>query len=69
VRHQLDRLLNAGVLIVRADGDQARSQIRPDLVAPLLEFLSAARRPVVTSPAEQAMLTATVTPPAEATPS
>ena len=45
VRHQLDRLLNAGVLVVEADGDEARSQIRPDLVAPLLEFLSVARRP------------------------
>ncbi|MDQ6857060.1 MAG: VTT domain-containing protein [Candidatus Dormibacteraeota bacterium] len=45
VRHQLDRLLNAGVLVVQAEGDEARSQIRPELVAPLLEFLSATRRP------------------------
>ncbi|MGH7723361.1 MAG: VTT domain-containing protein [Candidatus Dormibacteria bacterium] len=60
VRHQLDRLLNAGVLMVRAEGDEARSQIRPDLVAPLLEFLSAARRPVAPPPAEEAALTATI---------
>jgi membrane-associated protein len=60
VRHQLDRLLHAGVLMVMDEGSQARSRIRPDLVAPLLEFLSAARRPVVTSPAEEAALTATV---------
>jgi hypothetical protein len=45
---------------VVAEGSQARSRIRPDLVAPLLEFLSAARRPVVTPPAEEAALTATV---------
>ncbi|MEO8899427.1 MAG: VTT domain-containing protein [Candidatus Dormibacter sp.] len=60
VRHQLDRLLHAGVLMVRGEGEEAWSQIRPDLVAPLLEFLSAARRPVVTPPAEEAALTATV---------
>jgi membrane-associated protein len=60
LRHQLDRLLHAGVLMVVAEGSQARSQIRPDLVAPLLEFLSAARRPVVTPTAEEAALTATV---------
>jgi hypothetical protein len=46
--------------MVMAEGAEARSQIRPDLVAPLLEFLSAARRPVVTTPAEEATLTATV---------
>jgi membrane-associated protein len=60
VRHQLDRLLHTGVLMVMAEGSEARSRIRPDLVAPLLEFLSAARRPVVTSHAEEAALTATV---------
>ncbi len=60
VRHQLDRLLNAGVLVVRAEGDEALSQIRPDLVAPLLEFLSAARRPVPPTPDEQAALIAAV---------
>jgi membrane protein DedA with SNARE-associated domain/DNA-binding transcriptional ArsR family regulator len=59
VRHQLDRLLNAGVLMVRAEGDEARSRIRPDLVAPLLEFLSATRRPVAPPPQrEEAALTA-----------
>jgi membrane-associated protein len=68
VRHQLDRLLNAGILTVEADGAEARSQIRPDLVAPLLEFLSAARRPVVATRTEEALLTATVPPPAEPTP-
>jgi membrane protein DedA with SNARE-associated domain/DNA-binding transcriptional ArsR family regulator len=60
VRHQLDRLLNAGVLMVRAEGDQARSRIRPDLVAPLLEFLSATRRPVAPPQREEAALTAMV---------
>jgi membrane protein DedA with SNARE-associated domain/DNA-binding transcriptional ArsR family regulator len=60
VRHQLDRLLNAGVLMVRAEGDQARSRIRPDLVAPLLEFLSATRRPVAPPRREEAALTAMV---------
>src|SRR6202035_3524670 len=45
VRHQLDRLLNTGVLMVMPEGPEARSRIRPDLVAPLLEFLFAARRP------------------------
>jgi len=58
VRHQLDRLLNAGVLVVQADGEEARSQIRPDLVAPLLEFLSAARRHVAPPAAEEAALIA-----------
>ncbi len=48
VQHQLDRLLAAGVLAVQAEGEEARSQVRPELVAPLLEFLSAARRPDVT---------------------
>ncbi len=43
VRHQLDRLAGAGVLAVEEQGEGARSRIRPDLVAPLLEFLSAAR--------------------------
>jgi membrane-associated protein len=60
VRYQLDRLLRSGVLMVKAEGSAARSQIRPDLVAPLLEFLSATRRPVVAPPAEEAALTATV---------
>jgi membrane-associated protein len=60
VLYQLDRLLRSGVLMVKAEGSAARSQIRPDLVAPLLEFLSAARRPVVAPPAEEAALTATV---------
>ncbi len=54
VRHKLDRLLHAGVLMVRADGTQAWSQIRPDLLAPLLEFLSAARLPVNTPPEAEA---------------
>jgi DNA-binding transcriptional ArsR family regulator len=60
VRHQLDRLLHAGVLVVQTDDGEAHSQIRPDLLAPLLDFLSVARRPVVTPPAEEAILTATV---------
>jgi membrane-associated protein len=60
VRHQLDRLLNAGVLMVRAEGDQARSQIRPELVAPLLEFLSATRRPAAPPQQQEAALTAVV---------
>ncbi len=58
VRHQLDRLLNAGVLMVQAEGDQATSRIRPDLVAPLLEFLSAARGPLAATAAEEAALLA-----------
>ena len=58
VRHQLDRLLNAGVLVVQAEGDEARSQIRPDLVGPLLEFLSAARRPAAPPHVEEAALLA-----------
>jgi DNA-binding transcriptional ArsR family regulator len=69
VRHQLDRLLNAGILTVEADGAEARSQIRPELVAPLLEFLSAARRPAVPSQKEGAILTAPAPPEAEGTPS
>ncbi len=60
IRHQLDRLLNAGVLVVRAEGDEALSQIRPDLVAPLLEFLSAARRPAHPASPEEAALIASV---------
>jgi membrane-associated protein len=45
VRHQLDRLAAAGVLAVEAEseGEDERSRIRPDLVAPLLEVLSVAR--------------------------
>jgi membrane-associated protein len=58
VRHQLDRLLNAGVLVVEAEGDQATSRIRPDLVASLLEFLSAARGPLAAAPADEAALPA-----------
>jgi hypothetical protein len=46
--------------MVMDEGSQPRSRIRPDLVAPLLEFLSAARRPVVTSAADEAALTATI---------
>ncbi|HEY8756186.1 MAG TPA: VTT domain-containing protein [Candidatus Dormibacteraeota bacterium] len=69
VRHQLDRLLNAGILTVEADGAEARSQIRPELVAPLLEFLSAARRHAVPSQKEGAILTAPAPPEAEGTPS
>ena len=41
-RHQLDRLQASGLLAVQAEGDEAHSRIRPELVAPLLEFLSAA---------------------------
>jgi membrane protein DedA with SNARE-associated domain/predicted transcriptional regulator len=58
VRHQLDRLLHAGVLVVQADGDEARSRIRSDLVGPLLEFLSATRRPAAPASAEEAALIA-----------
>jgi membrane protein DedA with SNARE-associated domain/DNA-binding transcriptional ArsR family regulator len=56
VRHQIDRLLGAGVLVGQAEGDDARSQIRPDLVAPLLEFLSASRAPVPGSVATDPVL-------------
>jgi membrane-associated protein len=45
VRHQLERLQAAGVLAVQTAGDESRSRVRPELVAPLLEFLSAARSP------------------------
>ncbi|MGI8847639.1 MAG: VTT domain-containing protein [Candidatus Dormibacteria bacterium] len=41
-RHQIERLEAAGVLAVQSAGDQSRSRVRPELVAPLLEFLSAA---------------------------
>jgi membrane-associated protein len=61
VRHKLDRLLHAGVLMVRAEGAQAWSQIRPDLLAPLLEFLSAARLPVNTPPEAEAAAEASLT--------
>jgi DNA-binding transcriptional ArsR family regulator len=52
VRHQLDRLAGAGVLAVEEQGEGARSRIRPDLVAPLLEFLSAAREATALPAAE-----------------
>lgn len=44
-RHQLERLQMAGVLAMDAAGEETRFRVRPELVAPLLEFLSAARRP------------------------
>ncbi|MBJ7596254.1 MAG: VTT domain-containing protein [Candidatus Dormibacteraeota bacterium] len=50
VRHQLDRMLSGGVLIVQAEGEMARSQVQPDLVVPLLEFLSAVPRATVSRP-------------------
>jgi membrane-associated protein len=49
VQHQVDRLQAAGVVLVEPDGEEARSQIRAELVGPLLEFLSATRQPVVGS--------------------
>ncbi len=67
VRHQLDRLLSAGVLTVQEpDAAEPRSQIRPDLVLPLLEFLSAAGRPVVTSPLDRAAAAVILAAPAPA---
>ena len=58
VRHQLDRLLGAGIVTVDGDmdSDSATSRIRPDLVAPLLEFLAAARRPAQPGTADAAVL-------------
>jgi membrane protein DedA with SNARE-associated domain/DNA-binding transcriptional ArsR family regulator len=46
VRHDLDRLMAAGVVTAQNDGAVARSEIRPDLVPALLEFLAAARTPL-----------------------
>ena len=48
VRHQLDRLQAAGVLDAVSDDDPQRWRVRPDLVTPLLEFLSAAQATVST---------------------
>jgi membrane-associated protein len=45
VRHLLDRLMAAGVLTAHGDDEAARWQIRPDLVAALVEFLAATRSP------------------------
>ena len=42
-QHQLDRLKASGLLAEQLEDDQPRSRIRPELVAPLLELLSAAR--------------------------
>lgn len=60
VRHQLDRLVGPGVLQAEGEGADARWQIRPDLVAPLLEFLSATQPPVATPSPDEAIVTATV---------
>jgi DNA-binding transcriptional ArsR family regulator len=62
VRHQLDRLLTAGVLAMRPGDAEPRWQIRPDLLGPLLEFLAVAQRPVIPRSDEEAALTATVPP-------
>ncbi len=60
VRHQLDRLAEPGVLVAQGDGADARWQVRPDLVPGLLEFLSAAGRPVAPEVVESAEVTAIV---------
>ncbi len=39
-RHRLERLQEAGILAVQPDGD--RVSVRPDLLVPMIEFLSAA---------------------------
>jgi membrane-associated protein len=57
VRHQVDRLRAAGWLVVHAEGEDVRSQIRPDLVAPLLEFLAVARRSAPAAGPEVAVAT------------
>lgn len=45
-RHQLDRLQSVGVLVARDADDGSRWRVRPELVTPLLEFLSAVGEPV-----------------------
>jgi membrane-associated protein len=60
VRHDLDRLMAAGVLTTENDGAVARSEIRPDLVPALLEFLAAARTPDAQPADDAALVTATV---------
>lgn len=45
VRHQLDRLQAAGALLALAADDADRWRVRPELVRPMLEFLSAAQVP------------------------
>ncbi len=57
VRHQVDRLRAAGWLVVHAEGEDVRSQIRPDLVAPLLDFLAVARRSAPAAEREVAVAT------------
>ena len=55
VRHQLDRLQAGGALVALTAEDADRWRVRPELVSPLLEFLSAAQPPVdVTGVAEPA---------------
>ncbi len=59
VRHQLDRLLEAGILVATND-DQDHWQVKPHLVAPLLEFLSAAHGPQASPVPQRAPVTAAV---------
>ena len=58
VRHQLDRLQSAGVLAALGTEQEARWRVRPELVTPLLEFLSASQWPPAVAPEPAAPLPA-----------